>query len=124
MNQPALHLIRQGNGSPQKQKAEIPVAKTVDVFVAPIKEDTRLKAFEIAQKLRKVGVSTDVDLTGRKLKKVLSHADSLGTSYVVLVGARDLEEGKVTVKNMKTGTQEMFDVADVAVELKNRLLQD
>ena len=108
----------------KKQKAEIPVAKTVDVFVAPIKEDTRLKAFEIAQKLRKVGVSTDVDLTGRKLKKVLSHADSLGTSYVVLVGARDLEEGKVTVKNMKTGTQEMFDVADVAVELKNRLLQD
>lgn len=108
----------------KKQKAEIPVVKTVDVFVAPIKEDTQLKAFEIAQKLRKVGVSTDVDLTGRKLKKVLSHADSLGTSYVVLVGARDLEEGKVTVKNMKTGTQDMFDVADVAVELKNRLLQD
>lgn len=105
----------------RKQDAEIPIEGTVDVFIAPIKEDMKLKAFEIAQQLRKTGVSTDVDLTGKKLKKILSYANHLGTKYVILVGARDLEEGKVTVRNMKSGEQEMVNLDEIAPHLNNLL---
>lgn len=103
----------------RKQKAEIPVTGHVDVFVAPINKDVKLKAFEIAQKLRKSGVSTDVDLAGKKLKKVLSHANTAGIKYVVLVGARELEEGKVTVKNMESGEQELVDLLEITNYFQN-----
>lgn len=85
--------------------SEIPKLKTVDVFVAPISADVKLKAFEIAQQLRKEGIKTDVDLVGRKLKKILTQANNLGAEYVILVGERDLKEGKVTIKDMKSGEQ-------------------
>lgn len=84
--------------------------KTVDVYVAPISKEVKLKAFEIAQILRKNRIKTDVDLVGRKLKKVLSQANNLQAGYVVLVGQRDLDEGKVTLKDMESGNQELVEI--------------
>ena len=86
---------------------------TVDVFVAPISQDVKLKAFEIAQILRRQGIKTDVDLVGRKLKKILSHASNLNAEYVVLVGKRDLEEGKITLKDMNSGKQELVELSHI-----------
>lgn len=94
--------------------AEIKLSKTIDVFVAPISKEVKLKAFEIAQTLRKQGIKTDVDLIGRKLKKILSHADNLGADYVILVGERDLEEEKITLKDMKSGKQELVEISHIS----------
>jgi histidyl-tRNA synthetase len=105
----------------KKQEKSIESEGSVEVFVAPIKEDLKLKAFEIAQKLRKNDIATDVDLVGKKLKKILSYADNTGIKYVVLVGARDLEEGKVTVKDMALGEQENVDLETIASHLKGKL---
>ncbi|NYB52508.1 MAG: histidine--tRNA ligase [Methanobacteriaceae archaeon] len=106
------------------QETRIPIEKNVEVFVAPISPEMKFKAFEIAQKLRKSGIATDVELAGRKLKKVLSFANNLKAGYVLLVGARDLEEGKVTVKDMESGDQEQIPVGTVVEVIKNRLLQE
>ena len=105
-----------------KQEKSIEIEKSVQVFVAPIKNDLKLKAFDIAQKLRKNGIPTDVDLVGKKLKKILSYADTMEINYVVLVGARDIEEGKVTVKDMTSGEQEIIDLEDIADTLKSKLM--
>ena len=83
------------------------------VFVAPISDATRPKSFEIAQKLRNAGIPTEVDLGRRKFKKILSFANHLNARYVVLVGERDLEEGKITVKDMDTGNQESIPVDNI-----------
>ena len=105
----------------KKQGKHIETKRSVEVFVAPIKSDLKLEAFDIAQKLRKNGIATDVDLVGKKLKKILSYADNMGINYVVLVGARDLEEGKVTVKDMVSGEQEMVKLENIAASLKHEL---
>ncbi|MBZ2166061.1 histidine--tRNA ligase [Methanobacterium spitsbergense] len=105
-----------------KQEKSIEIERSVKVFVAPIKNDLKLKAFDIAQKLRKNGIPTDVDLVGKKLKKILSFADSMGINYVVLVGARDIEEGNVTVKDMTSGEQEIIDLEDIIDTLKSKLM--
>ena len=97
---------------------EKPQTNMVDVFVAPISADVKLKAFEIAQMLRKDGIKTDVDLMGRKLKKILAQADNLGVSYVIVVGERDLKEGKITLKNMDSGLQELMEINKVSDYLK------
>ncbi|HPX78177.1 MAG TPA: His/Gly/Thr/Pro-type tRNA ligase C-terminal domain-containing protein, partial [Methanobacterium sp.] len=50
---------------------------------------------------------------GRKLKKILNQANNLQVDYVILVGERDLKEGKVTVKNMESGEQELVEIESV-----------
>lgn len=104
--------------------AETSLPKSVDVYVAPISKELKLKAFEIAQILRKGGIKTDVDLVGRKLKKILSQANNLQADYVVLVGKRDLEEGKITLKDMESGKQELLEINSLAVEIKELLKKE
>ena len=105
----------------KKQNAEIPVEGHVDVFVAPLSSKMREDSFKIAQNLRRNGISADVDLARKKVKKILSYADHLGVKYAVLVGARDIESGKVTLKNMESGDQELVDLDNLATKLHNEL---
>jgi histidyl-tRNA synthetase len=95
--------------------------KTVNVYVAPISRELKLKAFEVAQKLRKNNIKTEVDLVGRKLKKILTQANNLQADYVILVGERDLKEGKVTVKDMESGEQELVEIESIAQKIRDLL---
>ncbi len=76
-----------------------------DVYVAPVNEDVVLKALEITQGLRQAGISTIVDLMGRRLGKQFEYADKKGIPKVVVVGAKELADMSVTVRDMKTGDQ-------------------
>ena len=100
-------------------KKELP--PMVNTYVAAISDSTRQKAFEITQNLRNADIPTEVDLSRKKFKKILSYANKLNVKNVVLVGERDLEEGNVTVKDMETGEQEIVAVEDVAEYIKSNL---
>ncbi|HDI53051.1 MAG TPA: histidine--tRNA ligase, partial [Candidatus Bathyarchaeota archaeon] len=76
-----------------------------EVFVASASDSVRDKAIEIAQRLRRAGISTDLDLMGRSLSKQLEYANRRGFRKVVIVGSRELEQGGVTVRDMETGEQ-------------------
>ncbi len=108
----------------KKQNAEIPVEGHVDVFVAPLSGNMRKESFKIVQDLRRNGISADVDLARKKVKKLLSYADHLGVKYAVLVGARDMEAGKVTLKNMESGNQDLVDLDNLAMKLRDELEMD
>ncbi|HMK54882.1 MAG TPA: histidine--tRNA ligase [Methanobacteriaceae archaeon] len=97
----------------KQQEVVLPLSSVVEVFVAPVSPDMKFKSFEIADQLRKAGLSTEIDLAGKKFKKLLSHANNLGANFVILVGARDLENGQVTVKNMESGDQEIVALEEV-----------
>jgi histidyl-tRNA synthetase len=103
------------------QESSIPTKKAAEVFVAPITTELKLDAFEIAQNLRKNGIPTEIELTGRKLKKILSYADNLGVSYVILVGARELAENKVTLRDMESGDQEQIPLKTVTNVLLEKI---
>ncbi len=81
-------------------------------------EDTRKEAIVIAQKLRQ-HVSTYIDVMGRKFKDQISYANTIGASHVVIVGKNELDAGKVALKDMRTGEQELMTVED-AVERLSR----
>ncbi len=90
------------------------IPKTVcKVFVAPVNDDTRKRAFEILKMLRENGIPSETDLMGRKLRKQLEYASGRGIQYVVIVGQKDLEEGKVTVRNMLTGEEKKVRTEEV-----------
>ncbi|MBR4269350.1 MAG: histidine--tRNA ligase [Prevotella sp.] len=61
----------------------------------------------IAQLMRKNGVSTEVYADSVKMKKQMNYANATGVSFVALVGENEMNDGKVTLKNMQTGEQQM-----------------
>ena len=68
------------------------------------------EAIEISMKLRDKGESVDIDLTGRNLRKSMKYANSIGAKKVIIVGKKDLEENKVTIRDMESGEQERVEV--------------
>ena len=75
------------------------------VYVVSASESVRPKAIEVAQQLRRAGVSTDMDLLSRGMRKQLNNANTKGVSKVVIVGERELAEGCVAVRDMSTAEQ-------------------
>jgi histidyl-tRNA synthetase len=66
-------------------------------------------AIRVASRLRDgAGVCTTIDISGRKFGQQLKHADAIGADYAVIVGAQEVEAGMVTLRDMRTGEQEMI----------------
>ena len=61
----------------------------------------------IAQKARKADIRTELYADSAKMKKQMSYANALGIAYVALAGENEINEGKVTLKNMQTGEQQL-----------------
>jgi len=90
-----------------------------DVYVAPVSDSVRFKAVEITQTLRKAGISAVVDMMGRRLGKQFEYADKKGIPTVVVVGEKDLAEGSVTIRDMKTGDQKKVKIEELFSHLKS-----
>ena len=69
----------------------------------------------IAAKARQAGIRTEVFPDSAKMKKQMSYANAKQIPYVALAGENEINEGKVTLKNMATGEQ-MLVTADELLE--------
>ena len=68
--------------------------------------------------LRKAGISAELYPESSKMKKQMTYANSKNVPFVAMVGETELNEGKLTLKNMATGEQEMLGIATVIEKLK------
>ncbi len=87
------------------------------LYLAPIGEETVTTAFAIADRLRKEGISVQMDLMEKSIKAQMKYADKLGADYVGLLGSDELAKGEISLKNMKTGEQKNVPFAEIAKEL-------
>jgi histidyl-tRNA synthetase len=53
-----------------------------------------------------------------KMKKQFSYADARKIPYVLLAGEEEIKSGKLTLKNMSSGTQESLTVSEIIEYLK------
>jgi histidyl-tRNA synthetase len=60
------------------------------------------------KQLRASGISAELYPESAKMKKQMGYADSLGVKYVAIIGESELAEGKVVLKDMTAGTQELL----------------
>ncbi len=72
-----------------------------------------------AQALRKENINTEIYAEPSKLKKQLSYADNKKIPFVAIVGENEMQEGKITFKNMATGEQQMISLEELIQRLKN-----
>ncbi len=88
-----------------EEKGKLPKVEIgTEYYIAPVGE-TIAKAIEIATALRKKN-TVDIDLMRRSLTKQIEYAATIGAKKLVIVGERDLKEGKVTVRELATGKEE------------------
>ncbi|MHC1603315.1 MAG: histidine--tRNA ligase [Candidatus Syntropharchaeales archaeon] len=68
-------------------------------------DDSRSEAIEVSKILRG-RYKTYLDLMGRGLKAQLNFADKWKARYAVIIGSKEVLEGKVTLKNLENGKQQ------------------
>lgn len=83
-----------------------------EYYIAPVNEAMLPKALAIAAQLRKKA-RVDIDLLRRKLSKQFEYADAIGALKVVIVGEKDIAQGVVTVRDLKSGKEEKVNVDEV-----------
>jgi histidyl-tRNA synthetase len=96
--------------------------KRPHIFVAAMGETAQDIAFEWVQGLRLQGIRAEMDFEDRSLKSQMRRADKLGTSYVVIVGDRELDEGVAIFRNMESKEQEKVVLQEVVRKAVERIM--
>ena len=71
----------------------------------------------IAAKARQAGIHTEVFPDSAKMKKQMSYANAKQIPFVALVGENEINEGKVTLKDMTTGEQMLVTADELLTKL-------
>ena len=89
----------------------------LQVLLVAFDEETHLYAFGVLNQLRVAGINAELYPTPAKLKKQMKYADARNMPYVVVIGSREMESGKLGVKEMATGEQVSLTVEGIVARL-------
>jgi histidyl-tRNA synthetase len=87
------------------------------VFVASAKPEFYKDAAKIADQFRRAGIDVETDLSERNLRKQFDYANALSISFVAIIGQREIENKKVTLRDMESGTEESLDLEEAIKRL-------
>jgi histidyl-tRNA synthetase len=94
---------------------EVPAGKDLVVGVVTTPA-SRKWALEVVQAFRNAGIRTENDLSGKgigaQIAQVSRHAD-----FAVIIGAREAEFGRVTLKDLRSGRQNEMTVDEAVAEV-------
>jgi histidyl-tRNA synthetase len=91
------------------------------VFVVTVNETVWSEAVKIVQQLRSKNIRADYDLKQRAISKQLEYADSLKVRISLVLGPREIKEGSVRIKDMKTGQEKNVKLTSVVDEIQKAL---
>ncbi len=94
----------------QEQKI-ISETKQPRVSVLYTNEEMQKVAMSIASLLRLANLPTNIDLSGKPLKKQMDQATD--SRFCIIVGPKELEVGKVVLRDMKSGTESQVDIEKI-----------
>ena len=78
-----------------------------DVLILPMTDDMG-PAITLSTQLRTSGVRTQIYGEQKKFKQKMNYADKLGVPYVIFLGDDEIKQGKVSLKDMRSGEQELI----------------
>jgi len=98
------------------KKSDMTTKTVTKAYIIPIQ--TTKECIKIAEELRKSGVNTDMDLSGRGISKNLDYANVLKIPFVLFVGEDELKKKKLKLKDMNSGKEEFLTIKEVCKKLK------
>ena len=113
-----LLLLMEAQGVP------FPEPKKCDIYLVSMGEAAQVEAAVLAEQLREEGLSAQFDTVGRGLKAQMKYADKLGAAYTVVLGDAELESRRVSLKNMRDGTQTELALDDFVGAFQSIVLRE
>ncbi|NHE55882.1 histidine--tRNA ligase [Cyclobacterium plantarum] len=97
--------------------------ESTQVMLACFGEKERNKGLKILAMLREAGIAAEIYPDLVKIKKQFNYADKKNIPFVAILGAEELSNETISLKNMKTGKQETLSVERVISEVKNPTME-
>jgi histidyl-tRNA synthetase len=69
-------------------------------------------SMKMMKELRAAGIAVEIYPDAAKMKKQLTYANAMGVPFVAMVGADEMAQGKLALKNMATGEQSVVTPAE------------
>lgn len=86
-------------------------------YVVYAEEGLRKEALRILGQLRGSGISADAPVQFKSLGKQLENASDLGAQWAVIVGKKELQSGKLTLKDLGAHTEEKLPMEAIEKKL-------
>ncbi|EGG41998.1 histidyl-tRNA synthetase [Candidatus Nitrosarchaeum limnium SFB1] len=83
-------------------------SKQIRVSVLYINEEMQKVAMSITSLLRLNNIPTNIDLSGKNLKKQMEQASD--SKFCIIVAPKELEQSKVVLRNMQDGTESQIEI--------------
>ncbi|MDC0211061.1 histidine--tRNA ligase [Candidatus Nitrosopelagicus sp.] len=92
----------------------------VRISVLYVNDEMKPNAIQIASLLRENSILTDIDLSGRALKKQMEQ--STNSKFVIIVGPDEFSKNVVVVRNMSDRTENQIPISELLEHIKNILM--
>jgi len=93
--------------------AALPEPTRVQIYVAPLEDESRPFAIRVTEQLREKGTKAEMDLMRRSLSENLAFASKLGIPYVIIIGRKEAKAETVTIRDMRTKEQKTARLEDL-----------
>ncbi len=90
------------------------------VMFANFGEAESLTSLSVIKKLRQAGISAEIYPDPVKMKKQMAYANAQGVPFVAIIGADEMANNTVTLKNMIDGTQKTMSIDELITFLATR----
>jgi histidyl-tRNA synthetase len=90
------------------------------LFIVWVGASARDWAFPLVHRLRRRGISAEIEGEARSLKSQMRRADKLKAAAVLIIGEDELQKGMAVLRDMKSKSQEEISLANIEAELMAR----
>jgi len=104
-----------------KQDIDIPIDKSIDIYLTTIGLKAKNASFELLEKFRKKGIKAEIDYQDRSVGGQMKSADRMNATYTVIIGENELESGKATVRNMKNGEEQEIKLQSIVERIEKMI---
>jgi histidyl-tRNA synthetase len=77
------------------------------VLIINFGDENQEFALNMVSQLRNKNISSELYPDNAKMKKQMSYADKNRIPFVIIAGAKEIEDNKVTIKDMQSGEQQI-----------------
>lgn len=93
-------------------------SRSTKVLFMNFGEAEKAESLKIIKQLRSHGISSEIYPETSKMKKQMAYANAKSVPFVAMIGESELQEGKITLKDMATGEQDTLDTTALIDHLK------
>jgi histidyl-tRNA synthetase len=95
-----------------------PILTYAKIFVITVSEKNYPYALEVTNKLRAMGIATDINTSSKNIANQLKYANSLHIPFAIIIGDAEENEHKVKLRNLIDGNEVIVTIEEVPKIIK------